>query len=199
MAPLMYQSSAAVFSHHLKNFSAILKTAAKDAKARGIEPAVLLNARLAPDMFPLVRQVQIATDNAKGCSARLAGVESPVYPDEESTFEELEARIKRVQGFIKGLRPADFEGSESREVELKLPFGTLRFTGADYLNGWALPNFYFHYSCAYAILRHNGLGLGKRDFLGMVPGVQPDARAAKAMGFKPAATKAKKKPKKTAA
>jgi len=195
MANLMYQASSQVLTHHLKNLSAILKLAAKDAKARGIDPAVLLNARLAPDMLPLVRQVQIATDHAKGCCARLAGLESPAYPDDEASFAELEARIKKALVFMRGVKAAEYEGCDERQITLKLPFGELSFKGADYLHGWALPNFYFHYSTAYAILRHNGIAVGKREFLGVVPGMQMNAKAAKAMGVK-STPKPKPKPKK---
>lgn len=192
MSELIYQCSKPMFVHNLKNLSGILKKTAKDAKARGIDLSVLLNSRLSPDMFPLVRQVQIATDHAKGCCARLAGVESPVFVDDETTFAELEARIKRTLGFLAELKEDQFAGSESREIKLQLPIGTLTFTGANYLNGWALPNFYFHYSAAYNILRHNGVGLSKSDYLGVMPGVKMTGKIAKMMGAKPAA-KAKKK------
>ncbi len=192
MSNLMYRSSAQVFVHNLKNLSALLKIAAKDAKARGIDPSVLLSARLSPDMFALARQVQIVTDNAKGCSARLAGVVPPVYADDETTFAELEARIKRTLAFIRSLKAAQFEGSESREVVMTLPIGKLAFSGIDYLNGWALPNFYFHYTTAYNILRHNGVPLGKLTFLGAVPGMQMSGRIARMMGAK-AGAKAKKR------
>lgn len=188
----MYQSSVRVFVHNLKNLSTLLKLAAKDAKARRIEPSVLLNSRLAPDMFALTRQVQVVTDNAKGCCARLAGLPPPVFEDDEVTFAELEARIKRTLGFIRGLKAAQFVGSESREVVMKTPIGTLEFNGADYLNGWALPNFYFHYTSAYNILRHNGVPLGKLNFLGAVPGVRMTGKIARMMGAKPA-PRAKKK------
>lgn len=192
MSNLMYKASAQVFVHNLKNLSAILKFAASDAKARGIDPAVLLNARLAPDMFALSRQVQIATDHAKGCSARLAGIEPPVFADNETTFAELQDRIKRVLDFIRGLKPAQFAGSESREIVIKMPIGTLAFNGQDYLNGWVLPNFYFHYTSAYNILRHNGVPVGKGHFLGAVPGMQMSGKIAKMMAGKTGA-RAKKK------
>lgn len=192
MSNLMYQNSAQVFAHNLNNLSAMLKLAAADARTRGIDPAVLLNARLAPDMYPLTRQVQIATDHAKGCSARLAGVEPPVFEDNETTFAELEARIKRALAFIRSLKAAQFAGSETRDIVMKMPIGSLAFSGADYLNGWALPNFYFHATSAYNILRHNGVPLGKKNFLGKVPGMQMTGKIAKMMGAKPAA-KAKKK------
>jgi hypothetical protein len=188
----MHQSSKAVFAHHLKNLSAILKVAERDAKTRGIDPAVILNARLAPDMFPLTRQVQIATDHAKGCCARLAGVEPPSYADNETTFALLQQRIKRTQDFLRGLKAAQFVGSETREIVMKMPIGTIEFNGLDYLNGWALPNFYFHYAAAYNILRHNGVALGKRDFLGLMPGVTMTGKIAKMMGVKPKAKVRKK-------
>ena len=192
MSNSMYQGSAKVFVHNLKNLSSVLKAAARNAKARDIEPSVLLSARLAPDMFTLTRQVQIMTDNAKGCCARLAGVESPVFEDNEATFADLEARIQRTLKFIRSLKAAQFAGSESGEIVMKMQIGQLSFSGADYLNGWALPNFYFHYTTAYNILRHNGVPLGKFDFLGAVPGMQMSGRIAKMMAAKPSA-KTKKK------
>lgn len=184
MSAMMYQASSKVLSHNLKNLSGVLKTAARDAKARGIEPSVLLNARLAPDMLPLVRQVQIATDHAKGCCARLAGVEPPSFEDNEATFAELELRIKKTLAFIRTLKAAQFTDSETRQITMTLPVGKIKFNGQDYLHGWALPNFYFHYSAAYNILRHNGVGLGKIDFLGMVPGMEMSGKLAKMMGVK---------------
>jgi uncharacterized protein len=195
MSELIYQSSKPMFVHHLKNLSAILKTAARDAKARSIDPAVILNARLAPDMFTLTRQVQIVTDHAKGCCARLAGVAPPVFADNETTFAELEARIQRTLSFLKELKAPQFAGSESRKIVMQLPIGTLSFSGLDFLNGWSLPNFYFHYAAAYNILRHNGVGIGKRDFLGVVPGMTAKGKIAKMMAAKPT-VKAKKKKKK---
>jgi hypothetical protein len=192
MSRIMFRASAQTFTHNLKNLSAILKLAAKDAKTRGVDPAVLLNSRLAPDMLPLTRQVQIATDHAKGACARLAGIESPVFKDEEATFAELEARIKKTLSFIRGLKAAQFEGSESREIKLKLPIGTLSFDGFDYLNGWALPNFYFHCTTAFDILRHNGVTIGKGDFIGRVPGMKATGKIAKMMGIKEAPKAAKK-------
>ena len=204
MSELMYQCSKQMFVHNLKNLAKILRKAAGDAKARGIDPAVLLNARLSPDMFPLVRQVQVATDQAKGSCSRLAGVDNPVFVDDETTFAELDARIKRTLDFLGGLKASQFAGSDARVIVMQMPFGTLTFTGLDYLNGWVLPNFYFHYAAAYNILRHNGVGLGKPDFLGAAPGVKMKGKIAKMMGVKApgkssgkaggkAAAKAKKK------
>jgi hypothetical protein len=192
MSMSLYPYSAPVFIHNLKNLAAILKLASRDARARGIDPDVLLNARLAPDMLPLTRQVQIATDHAKGCCARLAGIPSPLFEDTEASFAELDARIKRTIAFIRGLKPAQFAESATREVVMELPIGRIAFNGANYLNGWALPNFYFHYSAAYNILRHNGVEVGKRDFLGMVPGMQMSGKIAKMMASKPTGSKRKK-------
>jgi hypothetical protein len=192
MSNLIYQWSAPVFAHNLNNLSAMLKLAAADARARGIDPSVLLNARLAPDMFALTRQVQVATDQAKGCCARLAGVDAPVFEDNETSFAELEARLKRAQAFLRSLKAAQFAGADTREIVMKMPIGTLKFKGADYLNGWALPNFYFHYSAAYNILRHNGVALGKGNYLGSVPGLQATGKLAKLMTGR-APGKAKKK------
>lgn len=182
MSELIYRSSKAAFAHNLKNLSNLLKIAFRDAKARGIDPAVFLNARLAPDMHPLVRQVQIATDQAKGCCARLAGVEVPSFADVETTFAELDDRIQRTLRFLGGLKPKQFAGSETREIVIQLPVGTMRFSGLDYLNGWALPNFYFHCAAAYNILRHNGVEIGKRDFLGAVPGMTMKGKIVKILG-----------------
>ncbi len=192
MAVAMHQSSAQVYTHNLKNLAAILKTAAKDAKNRGIDPSVMLNARLAPDMAPLTSQIQMLTDNAKGCCARLAGVTPPVFKDNETTFAELQDRIKRTLTFIRTLKANQFIDAESREVVMTIPIGELKFNGTDYLNGWALPNFYFHYTTAYNIMRSNGVSLGKIDFLGTVPGMQMSGKIAKMMGAK-TKTKAKKK------
>lgn len=192
MSRIIYQASVQAFNHNLKNLSAILKVAAKDAKARGIDSTVILSSRLAPDMLPLTRQVQIATDHAKGACARLAGVESPVFKDDEATFADLEARIKKTQTFIRGLKAPQFEDSENREIMLKLPVGTLSFDGLNYLNGWALPNFYFHLTTAFDILRHNGVKVGKGDFIGKVPGMKATGKIAKMMGIKAASKPAKK-------
>lgn len=179
MSQLMYQASARAFTHNLRNLSANLKTAARDAKARGIEPAVLLGARLAPDMLPLTAQVMIAGDNAKGCCARLAGIDLPSYADDDDSFEKLQERIRKTLAFIRTVKPAQLAGSENREIVMETPIGKLSFSGADYLHGWALPNFYFHCTTAYAILRHNGVTLGKADFLGAVPGLTATGQAAK--------------------
>ncbi|MCY1236072.1 hypothetical protein D9M68_454820 [compost metagenome] len=168
MSLSMYEASVPVLARMLGNLSNILKKAEANAQARGIDPKVFIESRLAPDMFPLVRQVQIASDMAKGCAARLADVEVPSWEDTESTFDELQARIARTQDFIKGIDAARFEGSETRTVVLKMRSGEMSFSGRDYLLGFAMPNFYFHVTAAYAILRHNGVDVGKMDFLGGV-------------------------------
>lgn len=161
----MHAVSAPIFVRMLNNLSSILTNAEKQAKAKGYDPSVLLNARLAPDMFALTRQVQIATDHAKGCVARLAGHQVEAIEDTETTFAELQARIKKVLSIVEGYKPEQFEGSETREITIKIPNQELKFSGLDYVNGWAMPNFYFHLTMAYAILRHNGIELGKKDFL----------------------------------
>lgn len=168
MSLSLYQASVPVFVRMFGNLSAILDKAAAYAEARKIDPAVLLNARLAPDMHPLTRQIQIASDAAKGCAARLAGVEVPSFADSESSFAELQARIAKTLAFINGLAPAQIDSGEGREVVLKVPGAELKFKGEDYLLHFVLPNFYFHITTAYAILRHNGLDIGKMDYLGRV-------------------------------
>lgn len=161
----MHAVTAPVFTRMLKNLSAILAKAEQQAKAKGYDPAVLLNDRLAPDMLTLTRQVQIATDHAKGCMARLAGHTPESIPDTDTNFADLQARLAKVIGIVEGYKPEQLEGSEDREITIKIPNAELKFSGLDYVNGWALPNFYFHVTTAYAILRHNGIELGKRDFL----------------------------------
>jgi hypothetical protein len=161
----MYAVTAPVFARMLRNLSAILAKAEQQAKSKGYDPAVLLNSRLAPDMFPLTRQVQIATDHAKGAVARLAGHTPEAIEDTETTFAELQARIAKVVAIVEGYKPEQIDGSESREVSVKIPTAELKFSGLDYVNQWAMPNFYFHAATAYAILRANGIALGKQDFL----------------------------------
>lgn len=165
----MYQASVPVFRSYLQNLLTLLEKAEAHCAERKIDPAVLLQTRLFPDMFPLVRQVQVASDAAKGCAGRLAGQEPPSFPDEEKTFEELKARIRKTIDYIGGL-PADaIDGSEERPVTIKAGPNTLNFRGQDYLLGFALPNLFFHTTTAYAIMRANGVPLGKLDFLGKAP------------------------------
>jgi hypothetical protein len=162
----MYQASVPVFLRGLENLAAILAKGAAHAEARKIDPAVFINARLAPDMLELARQVQIAADAAKGCTARLAGADVPSYPDTETTFPELQARIAKTIAFVKGLTAAQIDGSEERTITLKVRGEDMKFRGQDYLFKLALPNFYFHITTAYDILRHNGVEVGKMDYLG---------------------------------
>lgn len=162
----MYQASVPVFIHSLKALSGVLDKAARHAEAKGIDPAVLLGSRLYPDMFPLTRQVQIASDNAKGPAARLAGMEPPKYEDNETTFADLQARIAKTIAFLQGLKAGQIDGAEDRQIVLQMRAGPLEFKGQAYLLNFALPNFYFHCATAYGILRHNGVEIGKKDFLG---------------------------------
>lgn len=158
----IHQASAPVFIRALTNLSTMMDK----ALAEGGDEATLLAARLAPDMHPFPRQIQMASDSAKGAIARLAGVEVPSMPDTETTFAELKARIAATVAFIQGVDAAGFDGAEDREIVLKFPQGEMTFTGGDYLTGFALPNFYFHVTIAYALLRANGAPIGKMDFLG---------------------------------
>jgi uncharacterized protein len=165
---LMYSMSVPVFAKTLGNLSAILDKAAAHAEAKKIDPSVLLAARLYPDMFPLTKQVQVACDFAKGTVARLAGEEPPKYDDNETTIEALKARIARTVDYVQGFQAARFAGAEERDVQMKIRDQTLSFKGLPYLAHMALPNFFFHATTAYDILRHNGVELGKRDFIGSI-------------------------------
>jgi uncharacterized protein len=165
MSLSMYQASVPVFQRTLGALDKILDKAAAYAAERKIDPAVLLSARLYPDMFPLTRQVQIATDHAKGASARLAGAAVPSFEDNEKTFAELKARIGKTLDFVGTFRPAQIDGSEGRDISLKAGPRELTFKGQDYLLFFVLPNFYFHSATAFGILRHNGVSIGKLDFL----------------------------------
>ena len=162
----MYQTSVPAFVRALGNLAAVLDKGAAFAEARKIDPAVLVNSRLFPDMFPLARQVQIVTDNAKGGAARLAGLEPPKYEDTESSFPELKTRIEKTMSFLKTFRPEQIDGSEERTINLKLGRETLTLQGLPYLLNLVLPNIYFHSVTAYGILRHNGVDVGKSDYLG---------------------------------
>jgi hypothetical protein len=162
----MYQISIPVFTHVLNSLSNILNKGAAHAEAKKIDPTVFINDRLAPDMFPLSRQVQIATDAVKGCAARLANVEIPSFADTETSFPELQERVAKTLAFIKTITPEQVNGSEDREVTLKVRGNDIQLKGLAYLNHFALPNMYFHVTATYAILRHNGVELGKMDFLG---------------------------------
>jgi uncharacterized protein len=163
-------ASIPVFEIRLNALSALLDKAEAYAEAKRIDPAVLLNARLFPDMFAFTRQVQSACDQAKNCGARLAGIEPPRYEDDEKTIAELRTRIAKTVAFIKALDANKIDAAADREITLPLgPNKQGQMRGTDYLNHFALPNFYFHLTTAYDILRHCGVELGKRDFLGIIP------------------------------
>lgn len=161
-----YQASIPVFLRGFDNLSGLLDKAAAHVALAGVAEATLVEARLAPDMYTLARQVQIATDAAKGFAARVAGIEIPSFADEESTLEELKARIAKTVDFLKSVDSAQINAGEDRIIELKIGGVPTPFTAQAYLLGFATPNFYFHLTTTYAILRHNGVPLGKMDFLG---------------------------------
>jgi uncharacterized protein len=166
----MHNASVGVFTRVLRNLSAILDKAEQWVADRKIDPNAILQARLAPDMFTFTRQIQIATDNAKGAAARLTGQTPPSFPDNEASIADLKARLARTIAYLESVPAASFAGAEDRPIKLMLgPPGKqqeFNFTGLDYLLGFATPNVYFHASMAYALLRHNGLDIGKKDFIG---------------------------------
>lgn len=164
----MYQVSVPVFVKTLANLGAILDKGATFAAARKVDPTVLLAYRLAPDMLNLTRQVQIAADHAKRACARLAGIEAPVYEDNEASFVELKARIERTIAFINTLKPGEIDGAEARKITLNVGGNSQTLSGQIYLLHNALPNFFFHVTTAYAILRHCGVEIGKKDFIGQI-------------------------------
>ena len=168
MSLSMYQASIPAFVQMLNSLSAILDKAEAHAANRKIEPEVLLNYRLTPDMLPFVRQIQIAADLAKGAAARLAGVEVPKHDDTEKTFADLKARLAKTLAFVQSFKPSDIDGSEDREIRLTLGEHTMSFKGQPYLVHFVMPNFHFHCTTAYDILRHCGVELGKRDFIGTI-------------------------------
>ena len=166
MAISMYDFSIPVLTRGLTNLSAVLDKAAAHAAAKKFDPAVLAQSRLYPDMYPLVRQVQIACDTAKGAAARLAGIEVPKHEDNETTLAELKARIAKTVDFLKSVNRDRLKDAESRDIEIKFPGGSWKFIGLAYLADFVLPNFYFHISMVYALLRKSGVEIGKSDFLG---------------------------------
>jgi len=168
MAHSMYVASVPPIIRSLTNLRSILEKAAAHAEAKKIDPSVLINARLYPDMFPLSRQVQIATDVAKGAVSRLAGSEPPKYEDNETTFQELLARIDKTIALLESCKPEQIDGSEDRIITLPMHDKTVIFKGLAYLYDFVLPNVYFHVTTVYAILRHNGVEIGKKDFLGNI-------------------------------
>jgi hypothetical protein len=162
----MYQASTPVFTRALTSLSAIFDKAAAHAEAKKIDQSVFMAARLAPDMLALPRQVQIASDTARRSIARLAGQEAPPMEDNEASFADLQARIAKTIDYMKSVPASQIDGSEERSIVMKVGGNDMKFTGRDYLLGFAIPNFFFHVTTAYDILRHNGLEIGKRDFLG---------------------------------
>jgi len=166
MSFTIYQATVPPMRHTLGNLAQLLAKAEAHCTARKIDPQALLGARLFPDMFPLTRQVQIATDAAKGAAARLAGIENPRFEDNEASFADLQARVAKTIAFLDSVRPEQFEGAETRHISIPLRDRTVEFAGAQFLTQWAQPNFFFHVTTAYALLRHNGVEVGKRDYLG---------------------------------
>ena len=162
----IYQATIPPLKRTLSNLAAILQKGEEYADAKKVEHHVLLNSRLFVDMYPLTRQVQIATDMSKGAGARLAGIDIPKYEDSETSFTELQARIAKTIAFLDSISPEQLTGAETREVTITVRKVDLKFSGQDYLLKWVLPNVYFHVTTAYNILRHNGVELGKQDFLG---------------------------------
>ncbi len=162
----MYQASVPVCTRTLNNLIGILEKGAAHAEAKKIDQTVLLNTRLAPDMFPLVKQVQIASDVPRRGIARLAGVEAPSFADDETTFAELIERLRKTIAYFETITPAQIDGSEEKTIDLKFGTQTMTFAGLPYLVSFILPNVYFHVTTTYAILRHCGVELGKGDFLG---------------------------------
>ena len=162
----MHQASAPVFLRSLKGLSTVLRKASAHAEAKGFDPVALLQARLYPDMFPLTRQVQICTDFAKGAIARLAGEEPPAWADDELSFDDLIARVEKTAAYIGAIAADRLDGSEEREITLVRRGQSSVVRGQTYLLDQAMPNFYFHLTAAYAILRHNGVEVGKKDYLG---------------------------------
>ena len=168
MSVSLYDVSVPIFTLSLNNLAAILDKAASHAEVKKVDPKVLPGARLIIDMLPLSSQIQIACDTAKGAAARLAGIEVPKHEDTEATLAELKARVAKTLDFIKTIEPEQLQGAETREIVLQFPQSTLKFTGLNYLTNFVLPNFFFHVTMAYALLRKNGVDLGKRDFLGPI-------------------------------
>jgi uncharacterized protein len=173
MSNLLYQATVPVFVQTLEALSAIIDKTAAHAEAHKIDPAVLLGSRLRPDMLPFVRQTQIVCDGAKNMTARLAGVETPRFEDNEASFDDIKARIKKTLAFIGGVNSSEVEAGENREIVFPRGPSKMKTKGPDYIFHFALPNFYFHLTTAYGILRHNGVEIGKRDFLGAVVGISP--------------------------
>src|SRR3990172_6596454 len=169
MSLSMYQTSVPVLVRALKNLIGVLQKGEAFAQAKKIDPAVLINDRLAPDMFTLTRQIQIATDVARRCVARLAGVEPQKFEDNEKTFADLYDRINRTLVYLESFRPQQIDGTEDKPISFEIQGNTLNFTGTAMLLNFSIPNVFFHATITYAILRHNGVEIGKKDFLGNMP------------------------------
>jgi uncharacterized protein len=168
MTTALYSMTIPLSLHLLGVIDGILRKGEAYAVAKKIDPSVLLNARLFPDMFPLTKQIQILSDTAKGAAGRLAGLEVPRFEDNESTFGELYTRVQKTRDFLLSLSPEAMEGAENRQIQFKVAGREMSFSGSNYVTAWVLPNLYFHATTAYNILRHNGVELGKRDFLGEI-------------------------------
>jgi hypothetical protein len=166
MSISVYVQAIAPLSKMLGNLDTVLTKAEQCAEKNNIEPATLIQARLFPNMLPLVFQIRIATDTAKGAAARLSGNAVPKWADDEETFAQVHARIRKSIDFLASFKPAQFDGAEKRNIELKLGPREVKFKGQDYITAFVIPNFYFHVTTAYAILRHNGVDVGKKDYLG---------------------------------
>lgn len=173
MSAMLYQATVPVFVQVLGALDAIVDKAAAHAAQRKIDPAVLIGCRLRPDMLPFVSQTQIVCDNAKNMTARLAGAQPPRFEDNEASFDDIKARIKKTLDYIATIEPGAIEAGADREIIFPLGPNKMKMKGVDYILHFALPNFYFHFTTAYGILRHNGVDIGKRDFLGAVKGLSP--------------------------
>ena len=162
----MHAMTHDVFKKSLVQLLHVMEKGVANAKARNFDPNVLANSRLAPDMFTFAKQIQLTSDFAKNSMARLAGIEAPKYEDTETTMDELVARVKKTIDYIDTIPASALEGSETRDIKIPLRDRTVEFKGLPYLQYWAIPNFFFHFVTAYNLLRHNGVDVGKRDFLG---------------------------------
>nr|WP_298727168.1 DUF1993 domain-containing protein [uncultured Steroidobacter sp.] len=171
MSLSLYDASIPTFLHTLRSLKAILEKGMAHAEARKFDPNVFVSMRLYPDMLPLSRQVQIASDAAKGAAARLSGSEPPKFEDNETTLAELIARVTKTIDYLEGFKPEQLEGDDNRVITIKTPRMSFNFKAVDFVRHWALPNFFFHVTTAYALLRHGGVEIGKSDFLGPVPQV----------------------------
>ena len=164
----MYEASIPTFLQTLRNLKGLLEKGVAHAEARKYDPNLLAATRLAPDMLPLTRQIQIASDAAKGAAARLAGVDPPKFEDNETTLADLIARVSKTIDYLEGFKPEQFDGADDRTITIQTPRQTFTFPGLIFLRHWAIPNFFFHVTTAYNLLRQNGVELGKADYLGRV-------------------------------